>query len=160
MSSRQDLIGREIKAARTVRRGTIVSDPVRKFFDPAGAESFTWVSDVDIGDDVIMRNVPIKINGSRARGYARLGLPVEIQRNAQGRWQIIGPADRATAQASITELDETTDTTTAAGETGILIIREEFAWYANIGNPGESRWNNGNDGFPKIRILDGDGNEL
>lgn len=131
MSDQQKLIDRELRAKRELIRGTVLSDPVQADFRPTEADSFTWVVDVDIGRGRILRDVPVKAVGTKGRGYALLGNPVFLQRDARGRFQVIGAADRIHAVASVQELDEDAGTGSSVGSIGLTITRQPFEWYMN-----------------------------
>ena len=143
MSQLKALINREIDRKQQRIRGVVVTDPQLKEFDLIGMDFPTWVVDVDIGRDQILRDVPIKINGPKARFYARAGSPVWLEKDAQGRYQITAPADRAKVQAKVIELDEDTGVAAPTGVEGFTRV-----------------WNDGVNGFPKITVLDKDGNEV
>ena len=131
MSDQKTLIAREIHAIASQARirGRIASEPALKFFDPTGTASPTWVSDVDTGDDRLLRDVPIKINGPKARFYAQLGSPVWLDRDAQGRYQVTAPADRTPKPGNLIEIDEDTGDADAAGSTGLTVVREPYEFY-------------------------------
>lgn len=162
MSDLKRLINREIKSAaiRERLRGKVVSDPVQKNFDVAGAQFFTWVVDVDVGGDQLLRDVPVKINGPKARFYARLHSPVFLERDAQGRYQVISPADRVQQQGTLIELDEDTDIFAAPVPKGFTTVTQPFEFYEGTGIPGGSLWNDGVHGFPEVTKLDDQGNEV
>lgn len=160
MSDLKKLITREIKSVRQQIRGKVVSDPVQKNFDVSGGQFFTWVADVDVGGDQLLRDVPIKINGPKARFYARLFSPVFLEKDAQGRYQIIGPADRVTRQGNLIELDEDTDVFAAPIPIGFTTVIQAFEFYEGTGIPGGSLWNDGVHGFPEVTNFDDQGNEV
>ena len=118
------LMAREIRTARGRLRGVVVSRLSQKNFDPAGSASLTWVADVDIQSNNLLRDVPIKINGPQARLYAQPGFPVFLERDASQRWQVIGPADRVPSRAVVQLLNEATDVVTAGGNRGVTLTRE------------------------------------
>lgn len=160
MSDLKTLINREIKAARQQLRGKIMSDPYQADFDALALTEPTWLADVDVGADRLLIAVPIKINGPKARFYARLGSPVFLQTDAQGRWQIIGPADRAREQGNLILLDEDTEVATPSGNVGFTLVVPPFEFYEGTGVPGGGLWNNLLDSFPKRQRFDADGNEV
>lgn len=129
--SEKALIAREIQAIATQARirGRVASAPELKFFDPGGTASPTWVCDVDVGEDRLLRDVPIKVNGPKARFYAQLGSPVWLDRDAQGRYQVTAPADRTQQPGNLIEIDEDTGDAAAAGSTGLTIVREPYEFY-------------------------------
>lgn len=161
-SDLKQLINREIKAAAKQLRGRVMSDPVQKDFDVVGMESFTWVVDVDVGSDQLLRDVPVKINGPKARFYARRNSPVFLEKDAQGRYQVIAPSDRQHQQGRLCLLDEDTGITTPTGDIGFTLVTQPFEFYQGPTppTPGTSLWNDGVHGFPEITKLDQDGNEV
>jgi hypothetical protein len=146
--STKRLIAREINARRERIRGVVVSHPLQRNFDPGGALFFTWVADVDIGADKVLRNVPIKINGPKARFYARPGSPVFLEKDAQGRYQIISPADRIPKQAEVRLFSEVTGLFADGGFQGNTFQREPYEFYKGI-TP-ESHFNPATDAAVKI----------
>ena len=156
----KELIRRENLSIKQQIRGRMMSDPVQKNFDVIGIAQLTWVADVDIGGDQLLRDVPIKINGPKARFYARRDSPVFLEKNEQGRYQVIGPADRQRQQGTLCLLDEDDGIVSQAGAIGFDLVVRPFEFYINTGVPGESFWNDGVHGFPEITKLDADGNEV
>jgi len=135
MSDLKRLITREVQASagRARIRGTIITAPELRTFDPNGGTAPTFVCSVDIGADRILREVPVKINGPKARFYAQPGFAVYLDRNAQGRYQVVAPADRITQPANITEIDEDTNLAESAGQSGVTIVRQPYIYYAGDG---------------------------
>lgn len=161
MSDLKRLINREIRGARERIRGRVVTDPSFKSFDPSGVAFLMPVVDVAIeGGDRLLRDVPVKINGPKARFYSRLDAPVFLEKDAQGRYQVVAPADRVTQQGSFLELDEDTDVVTPSGNIGFTTVTQPFEFYEGTGIPGGSLWNDGVRGFPERTNLDKDGNEV
>lgn len=132
MSDLKRLISREIKTRRDRIRGKIVTDPSFRVFDPGGAQFLTPVADVDVGGDQILRDVPVKISGPKARFYAKLGSPVWLEKDAQGRYQITAPADRIAKQGNVIEIDEDTEVVTTGGSTGFTVVREAYPYYQGV----------------------------
>lgn len=161
-SDLKNLINREQKAVKQQIRGKIMSDPVQKNFDTAGALQFTWVCDVDIGSNRLLRDVPVKINGPKARFYSRRDSPVFLEKDSQGRYQIIGPADKGPQQGRICFLDEDTGIVSPTTPVGFTLVVRPFEFYQGPTppTPGTSFWNDGVHGFPEITKLDQDGNEV
>ena len=122
------LIDRSIGRRMERIRGTCVTDPRQTDFDPAGADFLTFVVDVDVGSNRILEAVPIKA-GVKARFFAKAGSPVFLERDAQGRYQVVSPSDRVQVQGNVTEFDEDADTETAAGNIGFTTTREAFEFY-------------------------------
>ena len=160
MSDLKKLITREIKSVQQRIRGRVVSQPKQLNFDPSGAEFLTWVADVDVGGDQILRDVPIKINGPKARFYALIDAPCFLEKDASGRYQLVSAAERAQQQGNLILLDEDTDVTTPGGDIGFTTVRRPFEFYEGSGLPGGSFWNDGVHGFPEVSVLDQDGNEV
>ena len=86
-----------------------------------------------------LRDVPIKINGPKARFYARRNSPVFLQKDAQGRYQIIGPADRSQEQGNLIEVDEDTGIAAAPIDIGFTLRIEAFEFYEGTGIPAHRR---------------------
>lgn len=151
------LIAREVAAAGDKLRGVVVSDPEQKLFRPAQTDAFTWIVNVDIGGNRLLRDVPVKVYGQKARSYAKLNQPVFLERDARGRYQVIGPSDRVPRQGNVTLLDEDDRTTSSGGLVGYTVTREVFEYYkGNLPTAGTGLW--GTKGFPKITVRDKDGN--
>ncbi len=165
--SMKALINREINARRERIRGVIVSNPIQRNFDPSGARFLGWVVDVDIGRDRLLRNVPVKINGPKARFYAKLGSPVFLEKDAQGRYQVVAPADRVPVGGGLLIIDEETLAETT-GTVGFTITREPFEFYKGTtpesffdpaADPNTLVWMRGYDraiGLPANLTLDSD----
>lgn len=160
MSDLKRLITREQKAIKQQLRGRIMSSPVQKNFDVIGIQFLQWVVDVDVGGDKLLRDVPVKINGPKARFYARRDSPVFLEKDAQGRYQVVSPADRSQEQGSLTEIDEDTGLADAPVPIGFRLVIQPFEFYEGTGVPGGSLWNDGVHGFPEVTKLDQDGNEV
>ena len=128
MSDLKRLINREIDKKMIRIRGTCVTDPRQVNFDPGGAQFLTFVTDVDVGGNRILENVPIKA-GAKARFFAKKGSPVFLERDAQGRYQVVAPAERVQTQGNVTELDEDLATVNAAGFIGFTSTREIYDFY-------------------------------
>ena len=161
MSEDQRLIQRSIKSAREEHRGTIVVRPYQEYMDPNTNTSLVWFVDVDIGTERLLRKVLVSGGSSLGgRQHAKLGRSVVVTRNSGGRWIVTGPADRVLGSGPITLLDERDDSESSGGNYGFTVVKEPFAYYAGDlpGTPNSGLW--GTAGFPKITILDGDGNEV
>lgn len=131
MSKARRFIRREVEfgAVRNRLRGRVLSHPQFKEFDPSGSASPSWVVDVDIQGNRILRDVPVKVGPARSRSYARVGAPVFLERDARGRYQVVSPADRAPAQGNVRELDEETGLDDAAGVRGVTLRPDIFDFY-------------------------------
>ncbi len=160
MSDLKGLINREIDRRQERLRGVVLTDPRLKTFDVTGGLFPTWVVDVDIGASRILQNVPVKINGPKARHYARAGSPVFLEKNEQGRYQVVAPADRVRVPGTVRLLDEDTGVFSAGGAAGISSTREPFEFYEGTGIPGGGLWHDHINGFPKITVVDETGTEI
>lgn len=131
--SEKRLIRREIQAIRQTIRGRVIGDPYQLAFDLSGSNFPVYVAPgVDVGGNRILERVPIKINGPQARLYARNGAPVFLEKDAQGRYQIVGPADRAPQQGNLITVDEDValqPATTVVDGAGFSTERQPFLFY-------------------------------
>lgn len=130
MSTKQ-LINREIDARKQKLRAVVLTAPSLIVFDTTGVRFPTWVVDVDIGGNRVVRRVPIKVNAAGSRSYAQVGAPVFLEKDA-GRYQVIGPADRSIAQGTVVEYDEDARSSSAAGLSGFRFVREPFRYYKGV----------------------------
>lgn len=124
----RDLIRREIGGVKQRLRGRVVTLPARRNYDTAGVRYATWVVAVDIGSNRVLENVPIKMGTAGSRSYARIGAPVWLEKDA-GRYQVVGPADRAPAQRVVVLVDEDAGDSSAGGSSGFTFVREPFTYY-------------------------------
>lgn len=151
----QQLVSRDIRARQEIRRGTVLTDPRRFNYDPSTLSSNVYVVDVDIGGRRPLRNVPVKSSsGIGGRAYALPGKAVEVQRNAGGRWIVIGPADRTSAIGSVTLLDEATGATSVGTPVGYTSVPRYWDYW----EAADHVW--GSPGFGDMILVDGDGNEV
>ncbi len=159
--SLNDLLRRDRRAHDKLVRGTIVSSPKRIKLKSSQTE-FTWVVDVDVNSNRPLLNVPIKIGPARSRSYAQLGRPVFVTRGTEGRWQVVGPADRVLAPITVTLWDEEADTTSAGTPIGATYERIPFSFFRGPtpGTPGTSLWADGVTPFGGSRMIDGDGDPI
>jgi hypothetical protein len=141
--SRQDLTGR-VMTAMTLREFNTGSAPV-------------WVCDVDLGSNRLMRDVPIKGNANGSRFYAQRGQTVLMRRNTQGRYDIIGPADRLTAAGNVKTYTLGNGTPVTNTPQGFSFELVPFEFYKGTGT---SLWNDGTTPFPYVRLLDALGNPV
>lgn len=154
------LMRREIIARAEHLTGTVLS--VRRLVDLDGQGSATWVVDVDIGANEVLRNVSVKAGSDGERFYAGLGQTVKLARNTQGRFDSIGPGDRANAIAVVKTYTLGVEAPVSSENRGLAIERVAFEFYKGPtpGTPGTSLWNDGETSFPLVRIVDGDGNPV
>lgn len=75
-----------IQDAQTTQTGTIASE-FYQYQDAAG--SWVWACDVDIGEDEVLRCVPVAAN-NRDIIYAEQGKGVCLSRLGSGKWSITG----------------------------------------------------------------------
>jgi hypothetical protein len=95
-------------------------------------------------------------NGGRA--YADPGRAVLMKKMAGGRFVIIGPADKVTGDATITEYDMATELADSQTSRGYKHDKVPFEFYQGIG--GDSYWNDGIHPFPLTRIVDANGDPV
>jgi len=68
--------------------GTIASSWYQQYDDQ---DNFVWACDVDIGEEDVLRGVPIAVN-NRDVLYADIGKPVALERMPNGKFAIVGLA--------------------------------------------------------------------
>ncbi len=138
MSEQKRLIRREILARRETLVGTVVSEQRMVKFDATVAGAQAWVVDVDIGQNRVLRDVLIKA-GTRGRFFAQLGQTVALRRNALGRFDVVGPADRVMGVAEVTLYDLNGAVPTSSSLSGFQTVRRPLEFYlgptALKGNP-------------------------
>lgn len=78
--------------------GTIAS-PFYQFW--ADGASWMWACDVDIGQEQVLRNVPV-VSNNRELIYAEMGKAVALRRMTDGRWCICGLAKTCRGLGHIT----------------------------------------------------------
>ncbi len=133
MSDLKQLINREIDRKKFKIRGRVATDPVQVNFDPGGGQFLQWCCSVIVENgSKVLENVPIKINGPKARFYCRVDAPVFLERNEQGRYQVTAPADRAMRSGAVALLDEDDDTVIDGGSEGFTVVREPFEFYKGV----------------------------
>lgn len=158
MSSLKKLIRREIDSQNDTKIGTVLKDMRISDFDGGG--SGVWVTDVHIGGDEYLRNVPIK--ASHTRFYAQLGQTVALRKGAQGRWEVVGPGDREIGIMDAKTYDLSDQTQQSTANVGFSFDRVPFSHYATL-DAGASLgvlWADGVTPFNLVRVLDGDGNPV
>lgn len=162
MSSQTALIRREMRAQPADIVGTVISHRALSNFDGEVNGAAMWVVDVEIGANRVLRDVPVKASSTGGREYAARGQSVVLRRNAQGRYDLVGPADRKIAFTVSKQYDLTLDVVTATASLGFTFERKAFNFFKGPTPPtaGTSLWNDGNTSFPHIIIVDADGNEV
>jgi hypothetical protein len=81
-----NIINADIDRLKTVLEGRTTTRPVLFLGDEAA--NSVYVVNVDIGEDEVMRDVPIA-QGNQDLRYADIGSPVALRRTAQ-RWTVVG----------------------------------------------------------------------
>ena len=159
MSDLRKLIRQEIINRREFMVGTILDTPEVKAFDGSGGTGGPrWVAPVTIGSNRHLKNVPIKaVNGTRH--YARRGSTVLLRRNVSSRFEVIGPGDRRAAVQIVKTYVPGNLTAQSTANIGFSFREETFEFYEGAGPP-NSLWNDGSTPFPKVTIIDGDGNPV
>ncbi len=153
----QQLIERDIRARQEIRRGTVLTEIRLLDYNPGGntlERNPVWVVDVDIGASRPVRNVIVKSpTGRGGREFASFGKAVEIQRNAGGRWIVIGTSDRIRNTTTIQTLNETTNLSTDGAAEGFTFVRRPYDFYLLNGTYGSA-------GYGDTFTADADGNEV
>ena len=86
MSLLRQLTTTLISQADTELNGKALTRPQLDYTD---GTALTFVVDVDIGEKVALRNVPIA-RGNRSLVYAEAGAALRLRRTASGQYQVIG----------------------------------------------------------------------
>jgi len=153
----QQLIDRDIRARQEVRRATVLTEVRLVEYNPGGntlERNPVWVVDVDIGGTRPVRNVIVKSpTGRGGREFASFGKAIEIQRNAGGRWIVIGSSDRIRNTTSVQTLSETTNLSAAASNEGFTFVRRPYDFYLLNGSYGSA-------GYGDTFTADAAGNEV
>lgn len=146
------LIRREVDGNRELIVGRVLSDPRLTDFDSLGGGR--WVVDVEIGGANYLRNVPVKALGEN-RFYAQLGQTVSLRRNAQGRFEVVGPGDRLSQPLRTIEYDLATGVGGAPVTSGFVFERVAFSYYAtaDLTAPLDVLWADGVTAFNLVRVI-------
>lgn len=153
------LIDRRIRQKGTRLRGIVLTDP-ELVLNNSGGTTNTWMANVDVGGTKVIRRVLIKAASNGSRAYARRGQPVFLERNENGRWQIVAPADRGPSQAEVILVDQTQNNAQDAPvNEGLTTVAKPYSFFATI-NPDTGNTYYGEDDYANFRVLDGDGNEV
>lgn len=157
-NSARKLTRREIRTLGTELIGTVIRDPNVTDFDGAGAG--VWVVDVEIGGDQYLKDVPVKQMTNRF--YAQLGQVVTLRRNAQGRFEVIGPGDRRTSTLIVKYYEMGVTSAVSTQNQGFDFQRVPYSYYAtaDLSAPLDVVWADGVTPYNYVRILDGDGNPV
>lgn len=146
---------REVEARAQVLTGTVLSR--MKIVDDDGLGSATYVVDVFVGKLRVFRDVAVKASSGGSRSYAALGQSVQLARNTQGRFDVIGPGDHVRAVAVLKKYVLGNTTPVSTRNVGFTSQIVPFEFYKGTGT---SLWNDGVTPFPLVRILDGDLNPV
>ncbi len=154
----QRLISREIRNARELIVGTVVGGQQLLNFDNSGGSgSGVFVCDVEIGSNNLLRKVPIK--ASQTRFYAQLGQTVLLRRNANGRYEVIGPGDRLSQAVQTTAYDLSTGAGGTTVASGFSFVKRPLSYYATLktGPASGVIWNDGTTPFNLVEIVNAQG---
>ena len=154
------LINREIQIAGDTIKAKSLINPQAVPYDPAGVKSLVYIGSFHVGSNNVVRDVVVKsVNGSRR--YAQQGQAVTLIRSTKGRWICVGPAERfpETTEVKLLDLDAAPGSqVTTEPDEGFSTVVENFDFYQ--GDMITSRWNNGTDAFPKVRIVNAQGTDV
>ena len=148
MSRQVDLIRREFLNRKELLVGTVIGAPRATRFDgTAPGAGVMWVCDVEVGGTKPLLNVPVKAGSDGSRFYANLGSAVVLRRNLAGRYQVIGPGDRAAGELEIIEYDLVTQDVVTQSSQGFSKVVDPFEFYQGPismrGNPAVTFTNTG-----------------
>ena len=152
MSNLKRLIRREINRQREVKIGTVLTEPKLVDFDGMGIG--LWCIDVHFGGEDYLRNVPVKAVHSRF--FAQVGQTVALRKGAQGRWEAVGPGDRAIGSMVAKTYDLETRTEQTTGSIGFYSERVGLQYYSTLDgtSPTGIIFGDGVTHFGLIRIID------
>jgi len=134
----KNVIRREVLARQQTIVGTVIRQRQISSFDSSIDGAPVWNCDVEIGSNRILMSVPIKLSGTGRAFYADRGQTVLLRRNAQGRFEIIGPGDRITSPLVIKTYnvsDGSEVTSTSRGTTFEVVPLEFYQGTSMKGNP-------------------------
>lgn len=148
MTREVDQIRREFLNRKELLVGTVIgSARARRFDGTAPGAGVMWVCDVEMGGTRPLLNVPIKAGSDGGRFFANLGSAVVLRRNLAGRFQVIGPGDRAAGEMEIIEYDLVTTAVVTQSSQGFAQVVDPFEFYqgptAMKGNPNVTFANTG-----------------
>lgn len=90
--------------------GTMTGVIASPFYQYSGADgNWTWACDVDIGQEEVLRNVPVATN-NRDILYATQGMPVTLARQGNNRLAITGLSKKVMGTMTIIEVTFDDDT--------------------------------------------------
>lgn len=158
MSNLKDLIRREMNTQKETIVGTVLTESRIVDFDGMGSGVF--VTDVEVGSNNFLSDVPIKANQNRF--YAQVGQTVLLRRNAQGRYEVTAPGDRVASPVTEKGYDLSDGSEQSSQDLGFLSERVPFSHYATLDGtaPLGTLWNDGVTPFNLVRITDALGNPV
>lgn len=153
------LMDQRIRQRDTRIRALVLKDPYLALYRSTGSAN-TWVTDLDVGSDNIVREVIIKAGSGNSRSFARRGMAVFVERNENGRWIITGPAERRPGTTTVIEVDQADNNSqTVQPDEGFDVVDKPYNFFATI-NPATGNTWYGESTYRNFRILDSDGNEV
>lgn len=154
------LLDQRIQQKKTRIRGIILADPELALFN-SGETTNTWVVNVDVGDDDnFVEQALVKAGSGNSRSYARRGQAVFLERGENGRWMVIGPADRRPGTTSVIEVDQLANNAqTIQAAEGFTTASKAYDYFATI-NPATGNTFYGESSYRNYRVLDSSGNEV
>ncbi|MGH3995846.1 MAG: hypothetical protein ACRDTJ_00095 [Pseudonocardiaceae bacterium] len=157
-SNLKKLIRREVDTQRQTLVGRVISE--MRIADVDGNGSGVFVCQVEIGANRRLIDVPVK--SQRGRNFAQLGQTVLLRRNAQGRYEVIGPGDRISTPVEIRTYDLATQVNTGSTDFGFSYQRVPFDFYQtlSVGAPLGVLWGDGVTPFGLVRQVDAQGNPV
>lgn len=151
MSSLKRLIRREVDRQKDTKIGTVISEMRLTDFDGQGIG--LWVVDVTIGGGEYLRNVPVKAQHSRF--FAQIGQTVALRKGMQGRWEAVGPGDRAMGIMVAKTYDLETGSLQSTGDIGFYPERVGLEYYSTLegGSPTGIIFGNGSTTWGLVHVI-------
>lgn len=119
-------LAREEIRARRDRVGKVLS--TRRILD-FSTSTPVWVVNVDVGGERVLRDVPVKAFGALQRTYAVPGQSVNLKRNTQGRYDVVGPADAVVGTTVAMDVDLDTQTGSPGTDFGFSPVVRPHTFY-------------------------------
>lgn len=129
MSMLRRIIRQEIIAREPEIVGKVITARTLREFDGSGGGAPVWCVDIDIGGGKLLKSVPVKAGSGLRRSYADLGQTVRLRRNALGRFDIIGPGDRAAGISGGKSYVLATGVGTDQPDQGYYAQKEPYSFY-------------------------------
>ncbi len=153
------LIDQRIGQKGTRIRALVLRDPYLTLYRSTGSAN-TWVTDLDVGSDNVVREVIIKAGSGNSRSFARKGMAVFAEQNENGRWIITGPAERRPGTTTVIEVDQADNNSqTSQPDEGFDVVDKPYSFYATVDPVSGNTWY-GESTYQNFRVLDSDGNEV